>query len=100
VAAKLGRTLLTGAVSTFNPATSVFLNCPYDLDYRPLFDAAVLATVCCGLTPRIALDTGTIAEPRLARILNAIFKIEIFRPRSISLQRGRRCEFSAFQYAF
>jgi hypothetical protein len=74
LAPKPGRTLLAGRVLTFNPATSVFLNCPYDLDYRPLFDASVLATVCCGFTPRIASDTGTVAEPRTARIAKAIFE--------------------------
>lgn len=72
--AKSGQPLFSGRVVSFNPATSVFLNCPYDVDYRPLFDASVLATVCCGLTPRIALDTGTIAEPRMARIASAIFE--------------------------
>ena len=59
---------------TFNPATSIFLNCPYDADYRPLFEAAVLATTCSGFTPRVAWDTGTLAEPRMARISRAIFE--------------------------
>ena len=56
-----------------NPATSVFLNCPYDLEYQALFDSAVLSVVCCGFTPRSALESGTIAEPRMARITRAIF---------------------------
>jgi hypothetical protein len=56
-----------GALS-LDPATSVFLNCPYDLEYLSLFDAAVLATICCGFTPRSALESGTVAEPRMARI--------------------------------
>ena len=63
----------TGALS-LNPATSVFLNCPHDLEYQTLFDSAVLSIVCCGFTPRSALESGTIAEPRMARITRAIFE--------------------------
>ncbi len=62
-----------GALS-LDPATSVFLNCPYDPEYLSLFDAAVLATACCGFTPRSALESGTVAEPRMTRITQAIFK--------------------------
>jgi hypothetical protein len=53
-------------------STSVFINCPYDEGFRPLFDAVVFATVCCGFMPRSALESGTIAEPRMARIMRAI----------------------------
>ena len=62
-----------GALS-FDPATSVFLNCPYDPEYQSRFDAAVLATICCGFTPRSALESGTVADPRMERIMRAIFE--------------------------
>jgi hypothetical protein len=52
---------------------SVFINCPFDGAYSPLFDAILFATVCCGFMPRSALESGTVAEPRLARITRAIF---------------------------
>lgn len=52
---------------------SVFINCPLDTDYAPLFDAIVFATVCCGFIPRSALESGTVSEPRLSRILRALF---------------------------
>ena len=55
------------------PSRSVFINCPYDVAYAPVFDAIVFATVCCGFMPRSALESGTVAEPRLARITRAIF---------------------------
>lgn len=32
---------------------SVFLNCPFDDSFAPLFDALVFATTCCGFTPRL-----------------------------------------------
>ena len=52
---------------------SVFINCPYDEDFAPLFDAIIFATVCCGFVPRSALETGTVAEPRMERIVQALF---------------------------
>ena len=55
-------------------ATSVFINCPYDGNFRPLFDAVVFVAVCCGFMPRSALETGTVAEPRTARILQALIE--------------------------
>lgn len=52
---------------------SVFINCPFDAEYAPLFEAILFATVCCDFTPRSALETGTVAEPRMERIARAIF---------------------------
>jgi hypothetical protein len=51
---------------------SVFINCPFDSEYSELFDAIVFATVCCGFMPRSALESGTVSEPRLARIVRAL----------------------------
>ena len=33
-----------------------------------------MAIICCGFTPRSALETGSVAEPRMARITRAIFE--------------------------
>jgi len=54
------------------PETSVFINCPFDTEYAHLFDAIIFATVCCGFVPRSALESGTVAEPRITRILEAL----------------------------
>lgn len=51
---------------------SVFINCPFDPEYRPLFDAVVFATVCCGFLPRCAIESGCTATPRMDRITQAI----------------------------
>jgi hypothetical protein len=51
---------------------SVFVNCPYDSDYKPLIDAIVLAAVACGFLPRTANDTGDVARPRMDRIETAM----------------------------
>jgi len=60
------------ALAVVDPAKSVFINVPFDPDYAPLFDAIVFATVCCGFIPRCALESGTVSEPTLARILHAL----------------------------
>jgi hypothetical protein len=74
VAAKKRREHFGAGALRLNPSTCVFLNCPYDLEYQALFDSAVLSIVCSGFTPRSALESGTIAEPRMARITRAIFE--------------------------
>jgi hypothetical protein len=56
-----------------DPNLSVFINCPYDSEYSPLFDAIVFATACCGFLPRSALESGNVAEPRIERIVRAVF---------------------------
>lgn len=61
-----------GSLQT-DPATSVFINCPFDHDFAPLFEAIVFATLCCGFLPRSALESGSVAVPRMERITQAIF---------------------------
>lgn len=56
-----------------HPAGSVFINCPYDPEYEPLFDTLIFTVVCCGFTPRSATDSGIVAESRMERIFSAIF---------------------------
>ena len=55
-----------------DPAKSVFINCPFDAEYATLFEAIVFATVCCGFMPRSALESGTVSEPRVSRIVRAL----------------------------
>ncbi|HUA60945.1 MAG TPA: hypothetical protein VML19_19435 [Verrucomicrobiae bacterium] len=56
-----------------DPSKCVFINCPFDAEYAPLFDAIVFAAVSCGFVPRSALESGTVSEPRITRILRALF---------------------------
>lgn len=51
---------------------SVFINCPYDDDFREIFDAIVFATVSCGFFPRSAVESGSVSQPRMERISQAI----------------------------
>ena len=50
----------------------VFINCPYDSDYEPVFDALVLTTVFFGLTPTSALTSGDAGRARMERIMTEI----------------------------
>lgn len=54
------------------PSKSVFINCPYDAEFEPLFDAIVFAATCCGFWPRSALESGSVAESRMKRIESAV----------------------------
>jgi hypothetical protein len=46
----------------------VFMNCPYDNDYRPYLDAMILAVVCCGFTPVSAIKIEAADDTRMDRI--------------------------------
>jgi len=56
-----------------DPLKSVFINCPFDDDFEPLFEAIIFAIACCGFDPRSALESGTVADSRLERITQALF---------------------------
>lgn len=51
---------------------SVFVNCPFDAEYRPVFDAIIFTVVCCGFVPRSAIESGSAGITRIVRILEAI----------------------------
>jgi len=34
-----------------DPDRSVFINCPFDAEYGPTFDAIVFSVACCGFIP-------------------------------------------------
>ena len=51
---------------------SVFINCPFDAAYRPLFRAMCFAVAACGHAPRCALDEIDSAAVRFNRILDLI----------------------------
>lgn len=56
----------------FDRSTSVFINCPFDDSYGPIFDAVVFATACCGFLPRCSIECGSTSVPRMDRITQAI----------------------------
>lgn len=50
----------------------VFINCPFDDSYRPLFQAVVFAVHACGLVARSALEVENGAEVRIDKIARII----------------------------
>lgn len=51
---------------------SVFINCPFDDAYRPLFRAACFTVLACGFHPRCALDKSDSGRIRFDAILDMI----------------------------
>jgi hypothetical protein len=60
------------AIVNYKRELCVFINCPYDPDYLPLFNAAVFTIVCCGLIPICALTKNNPAISRLDRLIDLI----------------------------
>lgn len=52
----------------------VFINCPFDSQYKPLFDAIVFAVFDLGFVARCALEIDDASETRLLNIRNLIAK--------------------------
>ena len=52
--------------------TSVFINCPFDSAYRPLFEAVVFAVYDCGFYPRCALEVEDSTQVRMEKITGII----------------------------
>ncbi|HEX6037311.1 hypothetical protein [Longimicrobium sp.] len=53
-------------------ADQVFINCPFDEQYRPLFQALVFVVHACGMTARTALEADNGAEVRIEKIVRII----------------------------
>ena len=53
-------------------AESVFINCPFDAEYRPLFRALVFVVQDCGFLPRSSLEWDDGAEVRIEKIRRLI----------------------------
>ena len=53
-------------------ATNVFINCPFDVEFEPLFHAIVFAVIQCGYTVRCALEADETGTTRIDRIYRLI----------------------------
>ena len=56
---------------------SVFINCPFDPQYKALFDALVFAVTDCGFIARCALEDGNSGVVRVQKILRLIRECRI-----------------------
>jgi hypothetical protein len=50
----------------------VFINCPFDAQFKPLFEAIVFAVLDCGLWPRCALEINDASQVRIDKVFNII----------------------------
>jgi hypothetical protein len=60
------------AIKSAAATSFVFLNCPFDDQYKPLFEALVFTIHACGFTARCALEDGGSEAVRLQRIIKMI----------------------------
>jgi hypothetical protein len=49
-------------------ADNVFVNCPFDAAYLPIFDAVIFAVLACGFIARSALEITDSSEVRIDKI--------------------------------
>ena len=54
------------------PERQIFINCPFDDEYRPLFRAMVFAIYKCGFLPRCAQEASDSGQNRLDKIMGII----------------------------
>ncbi|MCI0378957.1 MAG: nucleotide-binding protein [Gemmataceae bacterium] len=55
-----------------NYDSNVFINCPFDEDYKPLFQAVVFSVCSLSMIPRCALEASDAAQVRLEKIMTII----------------------------
>ncbi len=55
-----------------SPSASVFINCPFDQEYQPIFEAIVFCVAACGFVPRCTLELTDTAEVRIENIYRLI----------------------------
>ena len=55
-----------------SPSASVFINCPFDEQYQPLFEAIVFCVAACGFVPRCTLELTDAGEVRIENIYRLI----------------------------
>jgi hypothetical protein len=53
-------------------ARQVFLNCPFDDDYRPIYEAIIFAVLHCGFVIRCAREREDSGETRISKIVEII----------------------------
>src|SRR5579883_2734156 len=67
------RTLPPSPHSNRPPRTrSIFINCPFDAEYRPLLRAMCFTILACGYVPRCALDFSDSGTVRFTEIISLI----------------------------
>jgi hypothetical protein len=61
-------------MSKENFDTNVFINCPFDNDYRQLLLAVIFTALYLGYKPRLSLERADSGENRIDKILDLIIE--------------------------
>ncbi|MBD0319773.1 MAG: hypothetical protein ICV87_05535 [Gemmatimonadetes bacterium] len=71
---------------------NVFINCPFDSTYRPLFEAIAFATYSCGFNARSALEVDDSSGVRIEKITGIIreSRLSVHDISRTQLDRGTR----------
>ena len=51
---------------------NVFINCPFDVEFRPLFEAIYFTIAACSYSPRCALEDTNGLDVRLGKLCNIV----------------------------
>jgi len=54
--------------------SNVFVNCPFDEDYRPLMRPLLFTVICLGYTPRLASERSDSGENRVDKICDLVYE--------------------------
>ncbi len=69
----LARSLTNGERQALTATSDqVFINCPFDADYWPVFDALVFTIYACGFRPRCALELDDGSEARIEKLYRIV----------------------------
>lgn len=79
---------------------SVFINCPIDTRYRPLFRAAVFTVLRCGFHARCAIEEDDSSELRLHKIYRIISECRLGIHDLSRTQMDRRSKLPRFNMPF
>ncbi len=63
---------MMSGMAAASPENQIFINCPFDSEYRPLFRAMVFAIYQCGFLPRCAQEASDSGQNRLDKIMGII----------------------------
>jgi hypothetical protein len=50
----------------------MFINCPFDVQYKPLFEGIIFAVSFCGFRPRCSLEIDDASEIRIEKVFKII----------------------------
>ena len=52
--------------------SDIFINCPFDEEYQPIFHALLFTTIYCGFRPRASLECNDSGRVRFEKLLDII----------------------------